>query len=90
MLYYNEYSLKNVNVYKHVMTRGGNVGVEELNIHQGDYLKLDTKEYWGVEKFNVIVGNPPYQPPTDRKHGATGNILWNKFVLNNLNVNLKL
>ena len=36
-------------------------------------------------KFDVIVGNPPYQENTsNRRGGSKGNILWNKFVIKSL------
>jgi hypothetical protein len=41
---------------------------------------LDTKRVWGIDKFDVIVGNPPYNTPG----GGTGNTLWQKFVQKSL------
>jgi len=32
-----------------------------INIHEGDTLELNIKEKWGFDKFDIIVGNPPYQ-----------------------------
>lgn len=33
----------------------------KLNYNEGDTLKLDIKEKWGVEGFDAVIGNPPYQ-----------------------------
>ena len=31
-----------------------------LNVYTGDSLKLDIKGTWGLEGFDLVVGNPPY------------------------------
>lgn len=33
----------------------------KLNIHHGSFLDLDITKEWGIEKFDIIMGNPPYQ-----------------------------
>ena len=33
---------------------------KDANINEGDTLKLNIKEKWGIDKFDVILGNPPY------------------------------
>jgi len=53
-----------------------------LNIYNGSFLdeKFDehTREIWGIEKFDVIVMNPPYQ---ELKEGnKKSQPLWDKFV----------
>ena len=32
-----------------------------LNYHEGDTLNLSIQEEWGVEGFEAVIGNPPYQ-----------------------------
>ena len=32
----------------------------KINIKQQDYLKLDIKKEWNIDKFDIIIGNPPY------------------------------
>jgi hypothetical protein len=53
-----------------------------LNVYCGSYLTEDFNkqmEFWGVEKFDVIVMNPPYQ---ELKEGnKKSEPLWNKFVI---------
>jgi hypothetical protein len=46
--------------------------------HVGDTLELDVEENWGVEEFHAVIGNPPYQPPSNDKKG--GKSIWNEFV----------
>jgi len=53
MLYFSEYNKKNVFLIKLIFG-------EDVNVNCGDTLKLDTKEKWNVEKFDIILGNPPY------------------------------
>ena len=55
-----------------------------LNLHQGSYLDLDPMQEWGVEQFDVIFGNPPYQPPSNGKKG--GKSLWPIFVQKSMNL----
>ena len=32
-----------------------------LNYNQGNTLELDIKEKWGIEGFDAVIGNPPYE-----------------------------
>jgi len=61
-----------------------------LNIHCGSYLTEDfnvrMNEY-GVDKFDVIVMNPPYQ--SLQEGNTKSQALWNLFVKKALNVSLK-
>jgi hypothetical protein len=58
-----------------------------LNICNGSFLvekDFDKmKQYWGVDKFDIIVMNPPYQ---ELKEGNTkSQTLWDKFVIKTIN-----
>jgi site-specific DNA-methyltransferase (adenine-specific) len=53
MLYMSEINPKNAKICRRIF---GNAA----NIHVGDTLKLDIMERWGINRFDVILGNPPY------------------------------
>ena len=54
----------------------------DMNIHYGSFLDESfdhvMKNIWGVRKFDIVIGNPPYQEMTDG-HGAQARALYNKF-----------
>ena len=57
-----------------------------LNIYCGSFLDENfdnhAKNVWGIEKFDIIVMNPPYQ---ELKEGnKKSQALWNKFVIKTL------
>jgi hypothetical protein len=40
------------------------------------------KNVWGVDKFDIVIGNPPYQDSSDKVKGTTGKKnLYQKFIL---------
>ena len=51
-----------------------------MNVYTGSFLDggfdKHMKEVWGLEKFDIIVGNPPYNDDSNNK----GNTLWDKFI----------
>ena len=53
----------------------------KLNFHRGSFLDENFKDVmkeWGVDKFDVVVGNPPYQElKTGNKKSQS---IWDKFV----------
>jgi hypothetical protein len=56
-----------------------------LNLYEGDALELDPAVEWGVEMFDVILGNPPYNKGGIRSHtgkqlGEKNETIWTKFV----------
>src|SRR3989344_150385 len=74
MLYMSELNKKNVYICKQIF----NINDEyKLNLYNGDSLKLDIEKEWGIKKFDVIVGNPPYNNELKRT-GATA--LYHKFI----------
>jgi len=57
MIYTSELTPKNCWIYKNILDPNNKY---KLNIYCGDSLTLDTQKEWGIEKFDIIVGNPPY------------------------------
>lgn len=53
----------------------------KLNIYTGSFLDegfdKHMKEVWGIDKFDVVVGNPPYQ---EKVGDSKTKSLWNHFV----------
>ena len=59
-----------------------------LNYNEGDTLELDIKKKWGINGFDAVIGNPPYQAPRKKENktkGGGGDLLWNKFVIKSIN-----
>ena len=51
--------------------------VYELNYYEGSTLELDIQEKWGIEGFDAVVINPPYNASGDT---GTGNTIWQNFT----------
>ena len=52
-----------------------------LKYNEGNTLELDIEEKWGIEGFDAVIGNPPYQAVSENgvsKGG--GNNLYTKFI----------
>lgn len=82
MLYMCELNRKNVEVSKKLFDPENEFN---LNVHCGSFLELDTEEVWGVENFDVIMGNPPYNSGGIRSHtgkqlGEKNITLWPSFI----------
>jgi hypothetical protein len=58
----------------------------KLKYNEGDTLKLDINKKWNIEKFDAVIGNPPYNNKQNNsgKRGG-GDSLWNKFVIRTIN-----
>ena len=57
----------------------------KLNLYEDDTLKdkFNPKTLWGIEKFDVILGNPPFQQQVGPKKTET---LWDKFFMKSLTI----
>jgi hypothetical protein len=83
MLYMSELNKKNVLICNQIFNIDNKY---KLNLYNGDSLKLDIEETFGVKKFDVIVGNPPYNKGGIRSHtgkqlGEKNETIWPKFVV---------
>jgi hypothetical protein len=57
----------------------------KLNYNEGNTLELDIEDKWGLEGFDAVIGNPPYQSSNSKGTG-TGTPIWNVFVKKSLNL----
>jgi hypothetical protein len=74
MIYMCELNKKNVLVCKQIFDINNEY---KLNIYEGDSLKVDYNEEFRVKKFDIIIGNPPYNASGTK---ASGNTIWQLFV----------
>ena len=74
-LYMGELNKKNCFVIKQIF----NINNEyNLNLYEGDTLNINLNEVFGISKFDIIIGNPPYNEESNRK----GELLpiYDKFI----------
>jgi hypothetical protein len=64
MLHISEYQPESANVVREIFNAFIPVN---LNLFTGDSLTLDTQKQWGVSKFDIVIGNPPYNDEKDSK-----------------------
>jgi len=75
MIYAAELTPKNVLMYKKIFCGD----TYKLNIYEGDTLGLDAA--WSIDKFDVVMGNPPFQQQVGPKNTEP---LWSKFIIKSL------
>lgn len=80
MLYMSELNSKNVHLCKQIFDVNDEY---RLNLYCGNTLELDVEREFGVEKFDIVLGNPPYQKGNGNK--GRGNTLWDVFTKKALN-----
>ena len=80
MLFMVELNPKNVKISRKIFG-------DSANIFCGDFLTIDMNVKTGVEKFDIIIGNPPFQIAQDgkREGGYGGRTLWDDFIIKCLN-----
>lgn len=54
----------------------------DLNYNEGNTLELDIKTKWGIDGFDAVIGNPPYN---SSGYTATGNTIWQDFTKKSIN-----
>ena len=74
MLYMIELNKKNVFICKNIFDINDKY---KLHLVCHDALTFDCKKEWEIEKFDVVIGNPPYNASGTK---ATGNTIWQHFV----------
>ena len=76
MLYMAEYNKKNCLVIKQIFNLNNEY---KLNLYEGNSLQLDIQKEFGISKFDILIGNPPYNEEFKGKNGYAP-ALYNKFV----------
>lgn len=74
MLFMAEYNKNNCFIVKQIFNMNNEF---KLNLYEGDSLQLDIKKEFGITKFDIVIGNPPYNEEL-KSTGAKA--LYNKFV----------
>ena len=84
MLYMSELNKKNVFISHQIFNMNNKY---KLNLYEGDTLELDIVTVWGLQlnRFDVILGNPPYNKGGIRSHtgkqlGDKNETIWTKFI----------
>jgi site-specific DNA-methyltransferase (adenine-specific) len=76
IIHVNEYQSKNLFIYLQLFDPENKY---KMNFNRGNYLKLDIKETFGVDKFDLICMNSPYQEELKTKQGSA-KPLYNLFI----------
>jgi hypothetical protein len=73
-LYFADINPANIFITKLILTPNNEY---KLNYYEGDSLKIDCKKDFGLDGFDLIVSNPPFNSHGDT---CTGNTIWQYFV----------
>ena len=82
MLYMSELNKKNCYIVNQIFNITGEY---KLHLNCGDTLNLDVKKVFKIDKFDIIMGNPPYNSGGIRSHtgdklGDKNETIWTHFV----------
>ena len=86
MLYMSEINKKNVLVCKQIFDINNEY---KLNLYKGDSLNVNYNKEFNIKKFDIIMGNPPYQKENkknDTARGGTNNNLYLEFINNSISL----
>jgi site-specific DNA-methyltransferase (adenine-specific) len=75
-LFMGELNKKNCFVVKQIFNINN---IYKLNLYEGDTLNIKINEVFGKTKFDIIIGNPPYNEELKTKQGSAP-ALYNKFI----------
>ncbi len=78
MLYMVEISEKSIFILNKVFCGINGSGQYKLNIYNKSFIE---KEYKPDINFDIIMGNPPYNPPKGPSGKSSGNSIWQNFVM---------
>lgn len=81
MLYMIELNPKNVAVSKKIFGK-------DANIYSGSFLEDGWKRAFGIDKFDIIIGNPPWNTSNLNVKGTNGGkgTLWDKFIIKSFEI----
>ena len=86
MIYVCDINPKNMFIYNNLFNPENKKDL--LNTYTGSFLNEDfnewSKEIWGIEKFDIIVMNPPYQESIERNNRMR--TLYNLFIEKSINI----
>ena len=74
MLYMGELNKKNCFIIKQIFNIDNKY---KLNLYEGNTLEVDIKKTFGIDKFDIIIGNPPYN---EELTSVGAKPLYNKFI----------
>jgi superfamily II DNA or RNA helicase len=63
MLFMSELNAKNCRICRLIFD-------EEINLYEGDTLKIDFNQVFGIDSFDVVFGNPPFNKEMGRSGGS--------------------
>jgi len=75
MLFMAEYNKKNCFIVKQIFNMNNEF---KINLYEGDSLQLDIQKEFGISKFDIVIGNPPYNEETNKRGELPP--LYHKFV----------
>ena len=85
MIYVCELQAKNMFIFHCIFDRPN---IFEMNTYCGSFLDENFDKHmineWGVEKFDIVIGNPPYQMSSDGEKKTTP--IWQYFVEKSLTI----
>jgi site-specific DNA-methyltransferase (adenine-specific) len=73
-LFMGELNKKNCFVIKQIFNINNK---HKLNLYEGDTLNINLEETFGIDKFDIIIGNPPYN---EQLTSTGAKPLYNKFI----------